>query len=291
MLQAGPVSAAHGMFNQDCAKCHTASFQTAKKLFVWSGTVRATPSEACSSCHEGPPHNVNQYDNDLMCAGCHREHRGRPNLARVPDADCTQCHADLKENSKRSDKCPFENVTSFPDGHPPFALTRKQSPLAPDGKDPGQLHFNHHVHLTSPQVRFAKEPKKPLDCTACHQVDAAGRYMQPINYEKHCAECHPLSVRLTGNFPLELGDAVERFAKQPAPHKAPEVVRAELRDRLIRFAQEHRLAPETDGSKLDPDFPKARRMQPVTSEQWKIVKDELAEMEKVRFSDRKEGGM
>src|SRR5205085_7544083 len=32
LVQAGPLSSAHGMFNDDCARCHQENFQTAKKL-------------------------------------------------------------------------------------------------------------------------------------------------------------------------------------------------------------------------------------------------------------------
>src|SRR5262245_12859974 len=93
-LQAGPVSSAHGFFNNDCGQCHTESFQSVRRFYQWDGTVRSVPNEACVKCHDGPPHNMKQGV-ETDCAACHREHRGRPLLARVPDGDCTTCHADL----------------------------------------------------------------------------------------------------------------------------------------------------------------------------------------------------
>jgi predicted CXXCH cytochrome family protein len=286
-LQAGPVSNAHRTFNDDCGRCHTEKFQTARRIFGHGAFARSVPNEACVQCHDGPAHNVFQHE-DLDCAKCHREHRGRAILAHVPSGDCTHCHADLVANSRRGDKTPFENVTGFPAGHPEFALWRHADPLMPEGKDPGQLRFNHHLHLTSELVRDPRDAKKPreeqrpLDCSACHQADPAGRYMLPVRYETHCASCHPLSVRLTGQFETpELREAASRFAAEPAPHRAPALVRAVLRDRLLNFVQEHPVLAGEDP--LDLPFPKARRMQPVTSQQWNWAKRELNDLETVLF--------
>jgi hypothetical protein len=55
------------------------------------------------------------------------------------------------------------------------------------------------------------------DCQRCHQPDAARRYMQPINYEKHCAECHPL-----------LFDNEQAFRGKTVPHGRADVVRGFL---------------------------------------------------------------
>jgi hypothetical protein len=282
-LQAGPVSPAHALFQGDCARCHGEAFQTARRFLNWGGSIRAVTNETCTSCHDGPPHNSKQLM-ERDCASCHREHRGWAALARVPDSDCTSCHADLKVNSSDGQACPFENVSGFPAGHPEFALWRPDTATGVPPPDPGQIHFNHQVHLNPEGVRVEPGGKRTeiLDCSNCHQVDATGRYMQPVNYEQHCARCHPLSVRLTGQFDTpELEKAAERFATEPAPHKAPAIVRAMLRDRILRFAQENAVALSTD--EPDRPFPKSRRMQPVTSQQWTWAKRELAEMEKVLF--------
>jgi hypothetical protein len=53
------------------------------------------------------------------------------------------------------------------------------------------LKFNHALHLAGATI-----PKLPggekLDCTFCHQPDAAGALMKPIAFEKNCRVCHSL---------------------------------------------------------------------------------------------------
>ena len=76
-----------------------------------------------------------------------------------------------------------------------------------------------------------------LECTACHQPDSERRYMRQINYQQHCARCHPLLVSLAGTF--EAQAAAEAFRKVRAPHDTPEKVRAVLRERFLRFVKEN----------------------------------------------------
>lgn len=282
LLQAGPVSAAHGFINDDCAQCHTQPMQTGKRLLSWDDSVRSVPNSACVQCHDGPPHNGHQLV-DLDCATCHREHRGRQMLSRVPDGYCTSCHGDLKANHSLGDLCRFDNVTNFPEGHPEFALWRGQDPRIVDGKDRGQLKFNHAVHLSQQGLLQPDGSRKVLECAACHQPDKAGHLMRPINYDTHCKTCHPLSIRLTGKFGTpELQAMAEAFAREPAPHKEPAVVRATLRERLLDFA--HKYKPRAgSGPGLELLFPKSNRMFPVTEQQWTWAKGELEEMEKVLF--------
>src|SRR5262245_43338967 len=51
--QAGPLSAAHTLFQDDCTKCHTASFQPLARLTPGAGGGPSTPDSACLSCHDG----------------------------------------------------------------------------------------------------------------------------------------------------------------------------------------------------------------------------------------------
>lgn len=284
MLQAGPVSAAHGFFNNDCSQCHVEPFQTARRFYLWDGTVRGVPNEACVKCHDGPPHNMKQGV-ELDCSACHREHRGRPVLARVPDNDCTTCHADLKANLASGVSTRFEDVGGFPSRHPDFAIWRGDDPLAPEGKDPGQLRFNHAVHLNSDGLIQPDGSRKVMECGQCHQGDTAGRYMLPINYEQHCKVCHPLSIRLVGRFATpELQRAADQFAKEPAPHREPAIVRAVLRDRTLQFARQNRVAPAEDKG-LELLFPKPRRMQPQLEQLWGSLARESTESERSAFGD------
>jgi hypothetical protein len=277
-FQAGPVSAPHSLFNNDCGQCHTDAFQTARRIWtVAPGKIHAVPNDACQKCHDGPPHNDQQLV-ELSCAGCHREHRGRPALARVDDGHCTTCHADLKANSRAGANTPYQNVSAFPDAHPEFHIWR-------DGvQDPGQLHFNHKVHLKPEGVLAPGGKTEVLVCSTCHREDIAGRYMQPIQYATDCARCHPLSVQLAGPFTDErTRTAAEEFAKTPAPHKEPSVVRAVLRERLIRFVQDNPV--EAKPLPRNRGIPRPRRLEAITERQWVRARGLLTEAEKLLFSN------
>jgi hypothetical protein len=275
-FQAGPVSAAHSLFHDDCGRCHKDAFQTARRLWATSDdVVHAVPDFACEDCHVGPPHNDKQLK-PKNCADCHREHRGRAALSFVSDDHCTGCHADLKANSKSAETT-FQNVTRFPDGHPAFRLEREQT-------DPGQLRFNHEVHVTPKGVLVPGGTTEVLDCSKCHELDPARRYMKPISYMDHCQRCHPLAVQLTSPFKDKRAQAAaEEFAKEPAPHKEPAVVRAVLRDRLLRFARDNPVV----AAPLDTDrgIPRPRRLEAIKEQQWLWAKRQLTETEKMLFND------
>jgi hypothetical protein len=307
LYQAGPVSTAHAMFNDNCAVCHTESLQTLRRFWPGNASVRAVPDEACLRCHDGPPHNAEQVSAP-HCAGCHREHRGREALARLPDSACLACHARLKDNTRHPDQCRFRDVTGFPDGHPEFALWLGTDPLAPRAKDPGKLRFNHQVHLrpegvpvlapvTGAGAAGGKLQTEHLECDRCHRQDSAGRYMLPIRYEDHCRRCHPLTVMIAGKME-DAGDrdqkeaeafaeAVRAFAREPAPHPKPgesaELVRAALRERFLRFAREHPVV--LAGREAEPvlSWPGPRSPEAITEPQWRWARGQLEESERLLF--------
>lgn len=187
LVQAGPVSSAHSLFNDDCRRCHTEAFQTAKKVLPWNASLRVVPDHACVQCHDGPAHNSLQTE-EVRCATCHREHRGRAPLARVHDKHCTGCHGDLANHRKGGDRdLSFGNIHSFNEGHPEFRWNHDSKSAT------GKLLFNHKKHLEEGGILIGPKRWKQLQCSTCHALDSAGRSMQPINYEKHCADCHPLS--------------------------------------------------------------------------------------------------
>jgi predicted CXXCH cytochrome family protein len=350
LVQAGPVTSAHSIVH-DCERCHQEAFSTAKKLLPSNATVRVVPDDACIQCHDGPPHALARRDRnkqdqpppeslqseEVRCATCHREHRGRPALARVPDEDCTGCHADLKGHRKGgAEGLVFNNVNAFTDDHPEFGLLRNDKLARDRFQDPQRIWnpetrkfvdkppiiewdaernrfvdrakvlFNHHFHLVKlEKLSFPGLDKLPAErrqvftdartrlkeksCIYCHEPDAAGRYMQPINYEKHCADCHTLSVQLIGTFKAaqpedqeRLDTAVQRFNAQPAPHKQPSVIRAVMRERLLEFLQTNRVAavsPDETGGLVDLGV-FGKRPSP---EQWKRVNESLGPLERVLF--------
>jgi Cytochrome c7 and related cytochrome c len=235
LYQAGPVSTAHALFDNDCARCHTTAFQPVRRLAPSNAGFRSVADAACLTCHDGPLHNA-QQESPPSCSSCHQEHRGRPQLAQVASDHCTACHANLR---RRDGKDPhFQNVSAFADNHPEFALWRDKDP-----KDLGQLSFNHQVHLNL-RARGLRGPDgeplaQELDCQSCHTPDRDRRSMQPIRYDQHCARCHPLVIRLDGPPPVQPGpaEAAERYRAQPVPHRSPEVVRAALRERLTELVR------------------------------------------------------
>src|SRR5262245_64867313 len=136
----GDVSAVHAMWESNCQVCHQEFAPTnernwAAKVVGWS--VKA--DENCKSCHQGyhkgPTHHENQvWDphsgaQEASCGNCHREHRGRhASLTRLPDSDCTHCHANLAAHTTGG-KPRFEpKVTEFNGDHPQFAVVKQPDP-------------------------------------------------------------------------------------------------------------------------------------------------------------------
>jgi hypothetical protein len=312
-FQAGPVSPAHALFGDDCSQCHTGRFQTFARLWHGDPARRSVPDDACLKCHRGDAHHAAEVG-AAGCADCHKEHRGRHLLARVDDAHCTRCHADLKRgDGKEPDYDP--HVTAFaPGAHPDFRLWARAEG---EPADAGTIRFNHKVHLDPERVltiddkqlemqeaqakkqgarpgfdvgREQKQRRK-LKCQDCHQPDPSGRYMQPIRYEQHCKGCHPLAVQLVGDWGGGRQALARAFGKTPAPHPSPhrtaEVVRGALRDRLARFIAEpaNRKAFLDLGAPPEPSrpVPGSRRSPPLAREEYAWVNHQQAEVERLLF--------
>ena len=238
-LEAGPVSTPHAMFNQDCEKCHTAPFATATRLAGSVHGLHSTQDPACLQCHPAPDHNRLVAANN--CADCHKEHRGDTLLARPGERHCTGCHAPFKD--KYGTESPhFDNVASFA-AHPEFALWRGKIAI-----DPGNVEFSHLKHLqlrVEDHLTAIDEPVRQLnkmECAYCHQPDAAGNLMAPIQFDKHCQDCHPLLLpMLNGKLPDSLKPTILAFLKKPVPHpqkgQSAWDVRSAARQRYLEFAQ------------------------------------------------------
>jgi hypothetical protein len=291
-LHAGPVAAPHLMFNQDCSKCHTAAFATAGR-FAPGTYCTSTPDASCTQCHAGPDHNDSVKADH--CAGCHTEHRGHTLLARPGDAHCTDCHSRLQEKYPRQGQ--YENVASFA-AHPEFKLWR-----ATNAVDPGTVTFNHKKHL---ELEIDKRPGadpaavhelQTKQCAACHQPDAAGRYMEPIQFEKHCQKCHALQLAVTVEpEPAELKLALYKFHQKPTPHphqnQSAWDVRAAVRERYLQFGQGHagllalQVVPVEDW-KLPPGLPP--RGEPATQSQLDWVTAQWHTAEALLFNKKGDG--
>jgi hypothetical protein len=222
----GSVVAAHRMFESDCGRCHaevprpapgaaaapgvrlTGAVPTARPVAHTGGWFfRPVSDGACLACHDGTIHHDTQTF-EPTCGACHIEHRGETSLTRVSDRHCTMCHADLKVKATRGAPKFEPRIPSLAE-HPEFAVFRKGL------KDEAQIKLSHATHLKA-DLPAGGGKRVTLACEFCHKEDAAGRYMLPIVYETHCAECHP----------LEVADGLV------VPHERPEIVRGILLARL-----------------------------------------------------------
>jgi hypothetical protein len=281
IYQARPLSSAHSMFNHDCGVCHTQSFQPLARLLKGDDSIRSVTDEACTKCHPGSIHQVTQKSTP-SCASCHREHQGKPHLSRVSDGHCLACHGDLGVAHMKGET----RIESFADfaHHPEFRVWNT------GGTDPGTIRFNHQKHLVADGVLTIPsfEPwrqertRRKLECADCHRLDDAGRYMQPVKYDKHCQGCHPLNVQVFGEWKGEtVQKAMDDFRHHPAPHRAPQVVHAEMRERYTRFS---RLVHRTAAPALEPPIPGSPRRPAITSkEQWEWVEQQLGQLEQLLF--------
>ena len=189
---AGPLARSHTMLVRNCASCHSAAAAFGAKV----------NDQACLSCHDGPTHHVEQAFTPA-CTDCHLEHQGSFRLTETRDQACTRCHANLRG----------QQIASFESAHPEFAAVR--SP------DPGTVKFGHEVHLKK-DLRGPNGPVR-LKCADCHA--ASGGTMAPVNYEQHCASCHPLQF--------------DRRFTEPGPHKKPQIVLDYVRDQFTKYVAVH----------------------------------------------------
>lgn len=189
LVSGGPLSSAHATLSQDCASCHTGF-----------GPVT---NEACSTCHEKLGDDLGTYsfaahyvyrsndfqrveahEHEMPCATCHTEHQGRDaDITTVADATCELCH-------ERS---------SFAKDHPEFFTAT--DPYSDD--DALIFPHGHHTREVMDREGFVDVEKA---CLYCHEPDPAGRNFEPMNFDRHCDDCH-----------LEAGIGTPRLAVASAP--------------------------------------------------------------------------
>ncbi len=201
----GELFSGHQHLEGDCSYCH-------RKPFV------RVADPVCAECHadtrshaDPPPEGIlsvaeleafNHPDVAAQqCAHCHREHNGA-RIIPAKQSFCGDCHGDLEQRTGYASALPA--ATDFADHHPQFSttLTRRdidggirQLRMAiddPDMIEQSQLSFPHDRHL-DPAGLETPSGFQVLSCADCHQPDAGGRYMQPIDFETQCVQCHQLN--------------------------------------------------------------------------------------------------
>jgi hypothetical protein len=153
-------------------------------------------------------------------------------------------------------------------------------------QDRTQLRFNHAKHLVAvgvwtvpPTTGTAKDhaahaDREQLDCRDCHQADAAGEYMLPINYEQHCSGCHKLWTS-------------EKLAVPgPLPHEKLELVLSTVRERLMQFAEAH---PEQITGEREPPLLPNKQPEIAAKDKWDYVEGQLAAEKQRLFASIERG--
>ena len=242
LFNSGPVSTAHAIFGARCQDCHAATPATAAGIAAGTAFFVPVSDRACSLCHDGPTHHEQQPFTPT-CASCHFEHKGRTRLVELTDRQCTQCHASLTTKDGRVPAF-AARIARFSAGHPEFSVTvtkagepaRVRLDAKPGPVDGAHVCLDHQKHLKPGLFRDDTAWYRPgmpgvvdkplrLSCTYCHRPEAGGAYMAPINYAKHCADCHPL---VFDN---------DKFPGAIAPHDRPEIVHAFLRTKYTEFPE------------------------------------------------------
>ncbi|MEK6674572.1 MAG: cytochrome c3 family protein [Planctomycetota bacterium] len=311
LFSSGSMSRGHSFLEDQCAKCHTDSWQSLQGLFR-SAKTDSVRNEACLTCHGGTIgfdestfsslHWVDSvkatgYAPKLACHQCHREHEGVPPLSEVADSECVGCHANLRAHAAETTFAP--NITAFASDHIDFRRTR------PGTADFTTIKLNHKVHL-KPDLLGPGGPTQ-LNCDDCHRAgrslrpwrfgqpttheddqldtDVSGpilqaAYMNPIRYSLHCKSCHPLVVdRVRWPF----GE------KGIIPHESPAVVRAFLRGELAGMIKEKPDILRERKESLFRDRPQLREL-PLGEENKLVVdwiEEQLAVIEQTIYDGKK----
>jgi len=312
LYQAAPVSEAHRLIGNDCARCHDESWRPLARLVQFDDRLVSTSDKACSICHAGPKHHLNQPEPSAHCAECHREHRGHMPLDRVDDAACVSCHSELRAPTSPS----VNFATDIRDfaGHPEFALKRDVGELPVAGpdhkvrdvatvitgvwKDRATIRFNHQKHFPNGGLLQLNGKRKELSCQECHQTDRASGYMLPINHDEHCKKCHENErnfdyLRGAKQRELDLGGNIRGDAtndwRADVAHGSVAQVHAKLIEFYTEYSRNHPdKDPEPSADKLSREIPgRGPRM---TEVGWAWIQARVADAEGLLFDNRHQHG-
>lgn len=108
------------------------------------------------------------------------------------------------------------SITGFGADHPEWAVRREER------RDLATVGLNHALHMDHDSAKMQKrlaaagaaalaverleDGLLALTCASCHEQDAAGRYMDPIRFDRHCAPCHTIDLPTLGGERVPHGD-------------------------------------------------------------------------------------
>lgn len=199
----GELSNAHRGSNTSCMDCHRTPFKTVS-------------NSTCTKCHaETTGHGKHAQKNkagtpNMDCTQCHREHQGGGSMPNRSEAECVNCHANIKRYDSQS---ALADVHDFAEDHADFKLSIKTGKNEADvrrvlqpadatkasGNQPKEdsgLKFPHDQHVGLVQGPGGMSDIRDLKCTNCHQADEAGQRYRPVNFKSNCVECHSDQMEL-----------------------------------------------------------------------------------------------
>ncbi len=260
--------------NKKCEECHAGSVHHANQ---WPGhePIAGTDGEflSCAKCHREHRGDVDvSRSDDAHCTACHANlpNHARPEL--TDPAWTTSVTAFAEESGhpefalirrlEGEEQVPRDVVVRFFERAPELdALVLPKGAENPSGErwqDPGRVRFNHFAHLSRAMPVVDDEENAArwgdridaetqtvnLACADCHQPDAAGEYMQPIDYANHCRICHPIRF-----------DTTERFRDVLVPHAgisaAERVRKGSGIQVMLGFVADQYAAERTEGREDD----------------------------------------
>ncbi len=276
--------------NAACVKCHAASEHHPNQ-------IPAHAELSCAECHrEHQGTHELAAVTDRHCVRCHRDlqtkngpsQRFARNIRGFSHADG---HPEFNLRLRLSSPAVPSNLVTAADLKSLFAenptaaryqqqfldvlserLEKPHAASSPPRGDRGEIKFNHAAHLDPLKIRdkTGRHVDLSQNCRACHVPDAAGQYMQPIRYERHCAQCHPL---LFDN---------QHYPGEVVPHADPQVVRGFLTEKFTLAALK-RNAPLDDSQVVRPlpgradpeplDADGARRLDELVAQAERMAQD------------------
>lgn len=277
--------------NGACLKCHSASEHHPNQH-------PAHENLSCAACHrEHHGKHVLAEVTDQHCLQCHRdlktnseiptrfathvtgfaESQGHPEFflwRRLTNPSSVPSESDLLSDQEQQQRAGSLWETS----QTAVRLRDVLKKLRPDEiplkdsksglRDRTELKFNHAVHLNPAGVpdRDGRKENLSQNCRACHVVDSAGQYMQPVHFESHCARCHPLWY-----------DNDHRVNEE-VPHERFEVIRGFLTEKFTLAA----LTQNKGLTQVEParSLPGTLQRRPLSVEQAKNLQDRVLLAEK-----------
>lgn len=279
-------NSAHSVENKACLDCHPGAIHHESQ----------SPKHdeiSCAFCHNDHigDHSLKQLS-DTVCTSCHRnldrhftpkEAGAQPSfVASVSNFSDAGGHPEfaarrltvhgIGQDRIGPDHKALKLLKAIGTAQSPNEETRYQ--------DAAKIKFNHELHLgvlLGPNQKVLLErlgldgSKLGVDlanlsdgtqvCGMCHTADSAGRYMQPINFEQHCHQCHKMWVD----------------DKTESPHEAPNVVRGFLTE---HFTLQVMASPER--FQLEPQdraIPGRQQRPRLSTSEAKVVAAEVAKSE------------